>query len=104
MHNFDVVKFSKYNQYESFILPIIKYLEKHGVNFSFNSSVSNVKFDITDHAKVAKSIELTVGGKPKSIKVTKDDLVFITNGSCTQSSTLGSFDTPAPLDTKLGSI
>ncbi|GHU35064.1 hypothetical protein FACS1894166_13180 [Bacilli bacterium] len=104
MHDFSVVKFSKYNQYESFIQPIIAYLKKHGVNFIFGVSVNNVKFDIGDDAKVAKVIEATIHRKKKIINVTKDDLVFITNGSCTQNSSFGSHSSPAKLNTQSGSI
>jgi oleate hydratase len=104
MHDFSVVKFSKYNQYESFIQPIIKYLEKQGVKFILDATVNNVKFQITDEAKTAKVIEATIGGKKKTINLTKDDLVFITNGSCTQNSSLGSYSTLDVLNTKPGSI
>ena len=45
--DFSALKFTKYNQYESLILPMKKYLEKAGVKFEFNTEVTNVEFDIT---------------------------------------------------------
>lgn len=86
------LKFTKYNQYESLILPMVKYLEAHGVKFQYNSMVTNVIFDINDGKKLAKKIVYTQGGEESCIELTKNDLVFITNGSCTENSTLGDQD------------
>ena len=43
--DFSALKFTRYNQYESLILPMQKYLEKAGVDFQFNSEVTNIVFD-----------------------------------------------------------
>ena len=42
------LRFTKYNQYESMILPMVKYLENHGAQFHFNTQVMDVRFDIHD--------------------------------------------------------
>ena len=55
--DFSALKFTKYNQYESLILPMQKYLEAAGVDFQFNTEVTNVIFDIKDGKKVATAIE-----------------------------------------------
>lgn len=83
------LKFTKYNQYESLILPMVKYLEAHGVQFQYNTEVTNVIFDIKGSKKLAKEIICKHNGKEEKIQLTKDDLVFITNGSCTENSSLG---------------
>lgn len=83
------LKFTKYNQYESLILPMVKYLEAHGVQFQYDTIVTNVVFDIKNGKKFAKKIVYKHGGKEVCIRLTKNDLVFITNGSCTENSTLG---------------
>ena len=46
--DFSALKFTKYNQYESLILPMQKYLEEAGVDFQFNTEVTNVVFDFKD--------------------------------------------------------
>ena len=46
--DFSALKFTRYNQYESLILPMKKYLEDAGVEFQFNTEVTNVIFDIKD--------------------------------------------------------
>lgn len=83
------LKFTKYNQYESLILPMKKYLEAAGVDFQFNTEVTNVIFDINDGKKVAKAIECKVKGVEKGIVLTENDLVFVTNGSCTEGTIYG---------------
>ena len=88
--DFTALRFTKYNQYESMILPMVKYLESFGVQFHYGMKVDNVLFDITNEKKQAKTIEVEVDGKKKYIDLTENDLVFITNGGCVENSTHGS--------------
>ena len=93
--DFTALRFTKYNQYESMILPMVKYLEDRNVQFHYNTKVVNVEFDITKEKKTAKTLVLIRDGKEENIDLTEDDLVFITNGGCVENSTLGSQDKPA---------
>lgn len=99
--NLDALRFTKYNQYESMILPMIKYLEDHNVQFHYNTKVVNVIFDISDARKVAKRIDLLVDKNAEQIALTENDLVFITNGGCVENSTYGSQTEPAPYKTDI---
>ena len=87
--DFSALKFTKYNQYESLILPMQKYLESHGVQFQFNTEVTNVVFDFDGEKKVAKKIVCKVNGVEQEIELTENDLVFVTNGSCTEGTIYG---------------
>ena len=58
--DFSALKFTKYNQYESLILPMKKYLEDAGVDFQFNTEVTNVIFNFKDGKKIATAIECKV--------------------------------------------
>lgn len=87
--DFSALKFTKYNQYESLILPMQKYLEAAGVKFQFNTRVENVIFEFKDGKKIARTIECNVKGKEETIELTENDLVFVTNGSCTESTIYG---------------
>lgn len=89
------LRFAKYNSYESLILPLVKYLEAHNVKFQYNTTITNVLFDIKGSKKVATKIILKHDGKEESIDLVEDDLVFITNGSNIQNSTVGD-DNHAP--------
>lgn len=42
--DFTALRFTRYNQYESMILPMVKYLESFGVVFHYNTKVLNVLF------------------------------------------------------------
>ena len=55
--DFSALKFTKYNQYESLILPMQKYLEAAGVEFRFGVEVTNVIFEFKDGKKIASAIE-----------------------------------------------
>ena len=88
--DFKALRFTRYNQYESMVLPMVKYLEEHGVQFHYGVSVSNVLFDISAGKKQARRIELLRDGKEENIDLTENDLVFYTNGSNVENSTYGS--------------
>ncbi len=100
--DFSALKFTKYNQYESLILPMVKYLEAHNVQFQYDTKVTNVVFDISGGKKVARQICCVHGGKEEVIDLIEDDLVFVTNGSCTENSTLGDNDHAPTLNTSPG--
>ncbi len=99
--DFTALRFTKYNQYESMILPMIKYLESFGVQFHYSVKVENVTFDIKPEKKVAKRIDILRDGNEDHIDLTENDLVFITNGGCVENSSLGSQNEPAPFNTEI---
>ena len=93
--DFTALRFTRYNQYESMILPMVKYLEGFGVQFHYDTKVTNIAFDCAGSKKQATRIDILHDGQESSIDLTENDLVFITNGGCVENSTLGSQDTPA---------
>lgn len=99
--DFKALRFTKYNQYESMILPMVKYLESHNVQFHYNTKVDNIIFDIQKDKKIAKRIDVTRDNSEDSIDLTENDLVFITNGGCVENSTLGSQNTSAAYNTEI---
>ena len=100
--DFTALRFTKYNQYESMILPMIEYLKKYDVQFHYNTKVENVEFEISDYKKVAKTIVTTnKDGEQSNIDLTENDLVFITNGGCVENSSMGSQNTPAEMNTEI---
>lgn len=87
-----------YNQYESIILPMREYLKKQGVTF-----VDHVKVTSLDFKDSAYRDEICVTGlnyediqtnEKHHIDIDEDDFVFDTNGSITDSASLGDFNTP----------
>ncbi|NCE65501.1 oleate hydratase [Pseudoflavonifractor sp. 524-17] len=99
--DFKALRFTRYNQYESMILPMVKYLEDHGVQFHYNTKVVNVEFDIQPDRKQARRIELLTSEGQTNLDLTEDDLVFITNGGCVENSAMGSQNEPAAYNTEI---
>ena len=87
--DFSALRFTKYNQYESMILPLIEYLKKHDIDVQFGMDVKNVVIEEVDGKKTAKELIYVKDNEEQSIPLTADDLVFITNGCCTDTSSYG---------------
>lgn len=89
MPDFKVLRFTKYNQYESLILPLVKYLESHNVQIEYEIDVKNVVIEQEDDKAIAKQILYVKDSTEQSIDLVEEDLVFITNGCCTDASCYG---------------
>ena len=87
--DFSALRFTRYNQYDSMILPLVKYLESHGVHIEYGMDVKNVVIETADGRKIARQIVYEKDGEPHTIDLMEDDLVFITNGCCTDTSCYG---------------
>ena len=95
--------FTKYNQYDSMILPLQKSLEEQGVCFELNRCVTDLNMEITSNKKTVTGIHVTHNDETSVIKISENDLVFFTNGSMTENSSLGTMDKPPILDRSEGS-
>lgn len=87
-----------YNQFESIILPMRKYLADQGVEFINNRKITAFNFkdtplrdDIIVTGLEYKDVE---SGETGKIEVDENDLVFDINGAITDSSSMGDFNTP----------
>lgn len=96
--DFSALKFTKYNQYESLVLPLYKWLLDQGVTFNFSTEVTDVDFDITGGRKQATRIHWIREEKSGGVDLGPDDMVFMTIGSLTENSFNGNHHTPAKLD------
>ena len=96
--------FTKYNQYDSLVLPLKKHLESKGVNFVFNTTVKDLEFKIAGGQKTVIAIHLEKEGKAETITTTADDLVFFTNGSMTEKSSQGDMKHAPVLDRSEGAV
>ncbi len=88
-----------YNQYESIIVPMRAWLEGTGVSFVNNRLVTEFVFadddPLRDKIRVIglKYEAVDEGNTPGEIEVAEGDLVFCTNGSITDSTSLADLDT-----------
>jgi len=91
---------TRYNQYESIMLPLINYLKANGCQIILNRRVTAFEFKdttMTDEITV-KGLQMvnTTTNQKEHVAIDDDTAVIFTNGSITDSATLGDYDTPAP--------
>jgi len=98
MPDFSTLKFTKYNQYESLVLPLYKWLLGHGVKFQYKTQVVDVDFSFDGGKKQATRIQWIKEGQTGGVDLTSNDLLFMTIGSLTENSSTGDHQTPAKLD------
>jgi oleate hydratase len=98
MPDFSTLKFTKYNQYESLVQPLVKWLLDHGVVFHYGCEVTDVDFNIAPGRKQATHIHWRRNGVKGGVDLGTDDLVFMTIGSLTENSDNGDHHTPAKLN------
>lgn len=96
------LRFTRYNQYESLIRPLVAHLESEGVTFRYGTEVTDVLVTGSVGRKVATELQVRTGDGTQRVSLAPTDLVFVTNGSITESSTYGDNDTPAPVVTDRG--
>ncbi len=88
---------TKYNQYHSVVVPLVRYLEGFGVHFDTRTQVVDIDFELSDDRKTARVIQLIdSSGNPQMLSLGDRDYLFITNGSITASTANGSW-TQAPV-------
>ncbi|MFE3023076.1 oleate hydratase [Nocardia tengchongensis] len=96
--DFSALKFTKYNQYESLVLPLYRWLLDQGVTFKFDTTVTDVDFEITADRKQATRIHWESEGVAGGVDLGPDDLLMMTIGSLTENSDEGDQHTPAKLN------
>lgn len=96
--DFSALKFTKFNQYESLVLPMMAWLTEQGVVFQYGTDVTDVDFDLTAQRKQATRIHWTRDGEQGGVDLGPDDLVLMTIGSLVDNSDNGDHHTPAVLD------
>jgi oleate hydratase len=81
-----------YNQYDSMVRPLHKWLDARGVKFELNTRVTNLGFRDQDGKARVERISYERAAQPGQLAVGADDLVFVTLGSMTEASSLGGME------------
>ena len=89
-----------YNQYDSLVRPLQKWLLDRGVKFSFNTRVTDLGLRQEGKEVFVDGIVYEHRGRVEEIEVNKEDFVIVTLGSMTESSRFGSMDAAPELNTK----
>jgi len=86
-----------YNQFDSMVRPLHKWLDARGVVFLMETQVTDLRFNAEQSVDRITTLQHGVAGK---IEVDVQDLVLVTLGSMTEGSSLGDMDHPAVLGSK----
>ncbi len=89
-----------YNQYDSMVRPLQKWLVERGVRFDFSTRVTNLGFCHDAEGYVLDRILCERNGRTDEIRVSAKDKVIVTLGSMTEASSLGSMDSAPVLKGK----
>ena len=84
-----------YNQYDSMVRPLKKWLEERGVNFMLDTRITDLVIENDNESFIVEQILLGKGASLTEIAVKDGDRVIVTLGSMTEASSLGSMDSAA---------
>jgi len=93
------VKRTIYNQYDSLVLPLQRWLMGQGVQLVSDCTVTGLDHSLESGDFVVTALHCVVNGQPEIRAVDAGDLVLVQNGSMTDASSLGSMTQAPP---KLG--
>ena len=86
---------TQYNEYDSIIEPIEKWLKEKGVRFQMETRVRDIETENKGKETFATALVYDGASGHQRVSLTPDDLVFFTNGSMVLNNTYGDNDTIA---------
>ncbi len=89
---------TEYNEYDSVIKPMQVWLQSLGVHFITGTTVVDMDLIDKDGETVATGLRLRDAAGERRVALTRNDLVFFTNGSLTQNASMGDTGTAAALN------
>ncbi len=89
-----------YNQYDSMVRPLQKWLDERGVRFELNTRVTDLALREQDGELTVTKIACQRDGRASEIAVGAGDYVLVTLGSMTEASSLGAMDAAPVLNGK----
>lgn len=81
---------TRYNQYDSLIAPVKAWLEVEEVRFQMNCQITDLDVVRTNGSRQVTAFHVSQNGNQRTVPVTDRDWFFITLGSMTECSSLGS--------------
>ncbi|OQD78914.1 hypothetical protein PENANT_c072G09162 [Penicillium antarcticum] len=96
LNNLKTSNRTEYNLYESLIVPITAYLNNEGIDFRFNTEVTNIRINREEQPHIATEIELLEDGTEHYVRIEPTDVVVITLGATSSGAALGTNNSPPP--------
>jgi len=84
--------FPKYNQYDSFVRPLVTHLRDRGVKVQFDTRAYDLDMAVEGEARTVTAIQAKVGGADTVIPVDPKDVIFALTGSMTEGTAYGDMD------------
>jgi len=84
---------TEYNEYDSIIKPMLAWLQAQGVRFQTGTAVVDMDVENKAGQTIVTGLVLRDASGERRIELTRNDLVFFTNGSLTQNATMGGTNT-----------
>ncbi len=94
------IKRTPYNQYDSIVRPVTKWLKEQGVDFVTNTRVTDLDFVRGPEGESVERIHWLRDGAKSGTTVEPEDLVFVTIGSMVAGSSVGSMTAPPSVGSK----
>jgi len=86
-----------YNQYDSMVRPLLKWLRERDVRFMLGTCVTDLRLQEHHGKQAVATILYEQNGSAAAIEVDEGDLVLVTLGSMTEGFSLGTMESAAPL-------
>ncbi|HEX7853685.1 MAG TPA: oleate hydratase [Sphingobium sp.] len=90
--------FPKYNQFDTFVRPLVAHLQDRGVKVQFDTRGYDLDMAVEGDARTVTAIRVRTEGKETSIPVGPRDLVFAITGSMTEGTAYGDMDNAPVLE------
>ena len=97
LHDMSSLVFAKYEQYDSFVRPLIDWLSAKGVQVQLNTQIHDLALEIEGERKTVTKILCAPDGRSETIPVGPEDIVIALTGSMTEGTTYGDLDTAPTL-------
>jgi oleate hydratase len=94
-----MIHHTRYNQYDSVVRPVVKWLTDRGVQLVGNTRVTDIDIGDDDAEITARRLTMVQDGKEKNVEVRPEDIVIATPGSMVANTSYGDNDSPAPQNT-----
>ena len=84
--------FPRYNQHDSFVLPLLGWLKDKGVTVQLDTIVTDLEIESLDESLTTTAIKCRTSNGDESIGIGARDLVFVTTGSMVEDTAYGDGD------------
>lgn len=89
LNDMTALVFPKYNQYDSFVRPLMAWLSDHGVKIQYDTTVTDFEMDIVGNTQTVTAIQCRTAHGDQTIEAGARDLVFVTLGSIVEDTAYG---------------